>query len=55
MKTALVTGANKSIGFEVTKQLAQALHCAEDGIAAVLTELKTVSKELVEKEPKLEA
>ena len=23
MKTALVTGANKSIGFEVTKQLAQ--------------------------------
>ncbi|MEI6477161.1 MAG: hypothetical protein WCO27_05510 [Actinomycetes bacterium] len=41
-------------GREFNRFLAQALHCAEDGISAVLAELKTVSKELVEKEPKLE-
>jgi len=42
-------------GREFNRFLAQALHGAEASPAAVLTELKTVAKELVEKEPKLEA
>ena len=44
-----------AMGREFNRFLAQALHGAEASPAAVLAELKTVAKELVEKEPKLEA